>query len=250
MTARFIIWCSLLLIAWSGISPTIGKAADSRQHPDLGEVVDQIVKRTNAFRKEHKLSPASVDDKLTAAARSFAKYMAGSGKYGHEADGRQPFQRAELHGYKYCMVLENIAYKYNSTGIDWEGLTSFFVESWKKSPKHRQNMLDPNVTQTGVAVVNRGNGPYYAVQMFGRPQSEMIRFEIANLADIPLKYAVDNDRQALPPRQIRTQEVCQDPTIHVYVPGIKNPQIVTPANGDQFEFRKEQKGPYSFTRSE
>ena len=46
-----------------------------------------------------------------------AAYMAKSGKFDHDADGRQPAQRIAAKGYRYCMVAENIAYEFSSRGF-------------------------------------------------------------------------------------------------------------------------------------
>ncbi len=236
----------MLLISCS----TCAVSAMRPDDPDADDVADQIVARTNTFRKEHKLSSLSVDEQLAATARDFAKFMATSGKYGHQADGRQPFERAERHGYEYCVVLENIAFKYESAGTGQEDLIRFFVESWKNSPRHRKNMLDPDITQTGVAVMSRGKGRYYAVQMFGRPKSDMITFEIANRADIPLEYKVGDESLTLLPQRIREQDLCQDVSLVVKLKGVKAPKAITPANGDRFEYRKGSKGVYTFTRAQ
>jgi uncharacterized protein YkwD len=225
------------------IASAIQSAADEKK-PDLNEVASRIIERTNSFRKEKNLQPLASEEKLSATAREFAKFIADTGKYGHEADGLQPYERAARHGYEYCIVLENLAYKYDSEGVTQEGLISFFVESWKDSLNHRKNMLDPDVTQIGVAIMSRGKGYYCAVQMLGRPKSAMIRFEIANKTDIPLEYTVDDKEYTLMPQRIHDQETCRGPAITLRLPGDKDLQKVRPANGDRFEYRRIRKGVY------
>src|SRR5207253_2501467 len=118
---------------------------------------------------------------LADTARDFAEFMARTDRYGHEADGQQPSQRATAHGYGYCMVAENIAFQYSSAGFRSGELARRFVEGWKQSPGHRHNMLEPDATETGVAVAQSPkSGRYYAVQMFGRPQALRVAFRIAN----------------------------------------------------------------------
>jgi uncharacterized protein YkwD len=110
---------------------------------------------------------------LARTVRDFVDFMARTDRYGHEADGKQPADRARGHGYDYCLVSENIAYQYNSAGFRTAALARDFVEGWKHSPQHRKNMLEPAATQTAVAVArSEKSGRYYAVQMFGRPKSE------------------------------------------------------------------------------
>ena len=89
-------------------------------------------------------------------AQAFADYMARTDRYGHTADGNQPSDRAKARGYDYCIVLENIAYAFNSEGFTGEKLAGQFVTGWQNSPGHRRNMLDPDVTETGVAVLKLG----------------------------------------------------------------------------------------------
>jgi uncharacterized protein YkwD len=222
--------------------------AGREKNPDLDELARQIIVRTNAFRKENQLPPISSDEKLTAAASAFAKFMAETGKYSHSSDGKQPHERANLHGYEHCIVLENIAFKDNSESISQEDLLAFFIESWKASPLHRKNMLDPDLTQTGVAVRCRGKRYCYAVQMLGRPQSAMIQFEIANQADIPLEYALGDQKFTLKPQEIHEQEICRNLAIIATISGLKNPLSYIPESGDHFEYRKNNQGLYNFTR--
>jgi uncharacterized protein YkwD len=242
--------CAQLLIGCAvSVAPAIPSGVEGKK-PDLNEVAKAIVEGTNVFRKEKNLQLLASDESLSATARDFAKFIADTGKYGHQADGLQPYQRAERHGYEYCVVLENLAYKYNSEGVTREELISFFVESWKDSPNHRKNMLDPDVTQTGVGIMNRGKGYYCAVQMFGRPKSAMIKFEIANKTDIPLEYTLDDKKYTLMPQRIHDQETCRDPAITLQPPGEKDLQKVRPANGDRFEYRRIRKGVYGLIRVE
>jgi len=125
---------------------------------------------TNAFRGEHGQRELAVDKTLAATAQRFADYMARTGKYAHDADGRTPGQRLRAAGYDYCMVAENIAFAFDSRGFRTQHLSDKFVDGWKASPGHRKNMLDAEATVTGVAIAQSPlNGYYYAVQMFARP---------------------------------------------------------------------------------
>jgi len=82
-----------------------------------------------------------------------------------------PLQRilGHNHGYDDCLVAETIANQVRSTGFTADDLVKTFVSGWKNSPERRKNMLDPDVTDIGVAVARRSDSPtYLAVQMFGR----------------------------------------------------------------------------------
>jgi uncharacterized protein YkwD len=207
--------------------------------PDLAKVTDLIVAQTNQFRKDQGRPAVAANDKLAAAAKSFADYMARTGRYGHTADGQKPADRAAKAGYDHCLVAENIAYAYRSTAFTAEDLTKQFVEGWEKSPGHRRNMLDPDVTETGVAVA-RGpeSGYFFAVQMFGRPKSLAIEFRIANRSGAAVRYRVGEQAFDLPPRYTRTHQTCRPPDVTLLVPGEgdkeKDGPTVRPKGGERY----------------
>jgi uncharacterized protein YkwD len=176
---------------------------------DIEETAQAVVERTNAFRKSQGLEPQAVNPALAQAARDFAGFMAKTGKYGHAADGRKPAERAAAHGYEYCIVLENIAYLYRSTGYDTATLGRELVEGWRKSPEHRRNMLDPAATQTGIGVAHSKDGRYYGVQMLGRPKSSAIRFSVENRSTKKIAYRAGERRFSLPGRAVRAHTVCR-----------------------------------------
>ncbi|MBN9119626.1 MAG: CAP domain-containing protein, partial [Planctomycetes bacterium] len=199
-----------------------------------------IVDRTNAFRKGEGRAPVATNADLAAAARYFADYMAANDEYGHTADGKGPGDRAKAHGYEYCIVLENIAYAFDSRGFDTGPLADEFFNGWKASPGHRKNMLDPDVTETAVAVARSAKtGYYYAVQMFGRPRSLAIEFKIENRSGEPVRYAVGGRTFELPPRVTRTHTRCRPAEVTFRWPGKEAGTAVKPANGDRFAVTKD-----------
>ena len=183
--------------------------------PDLSAVSATITERTNAFRNEQNLKPIETNDgDLAEAARKFAEYMAHTGEYGHRADGRTPAERAEAAGYDYCSVRENIAYFEKAGGdtvadVEAETLVEKFFVGWRESPGHRKNMLAEDVTETAVAIARAENGRFYAVQLFGKPASERIAIKVRNESGQPVQYRFGGKEWTLPPRVIRTHEVCQ-----------------------------------------
>lgn len=131
---------------------------------------DQLLHATNRLRAEAGLPPLAADHRLGQAALAFAKYMAQTDRYGHQADGRDPAQRVEAAGYDWCMVAENIAWQYSSQGFDSGALASRLVQGWEQSPPHRRNMLDQRARQVGIATAQSPrSGRHYAVQLFARP---------------------------------------------------------------------------------
>lgn len=182
--------------------------------PDLDQAAQQIVERTNRFRKEQKLPALAVNAELRKTAQYFADFMAENDRYGHEADGRQPSQRARKRGYDYCIVLENIAYQFRTRGFQTAELAERLTTGWKESPGHRENMLDAAVTQTGVAIgQSPSTGVFYAVQMFGRPKSKALRFRIENRTASEVHYRLGEKRYSLPARYIRKHTRCRPGTL-------------------------------------
>src|SRR5215831_7713464 len=72
--------------------------------PDLPRTEIAIVEMTNTFRRESKLAEVKPNADLTAAARAFAQYLAKTGSFAHEADGRGPGERAIASGYRYWVI--------------------------------------------------------------------------------------------------------------------------------------------------
>jgi len=205
----------------------------SGKRPDLAAAAKAIFGQTNAFRKKEGRGPVALDPKLAATAQYFADFMAKTDEYGHTADGHSPGERAKKHGYDYCIIAENIAYEFSSEGFDTGPLAERFVTGWEKSPPHRKNMLDPDVTQLGVAVArSEKTGYYYAVQDFGRPKSAAVVFKVENRAGEGVKYAIGDRTFDLAPRVIRTHTRCRPAELTFHWPGGKT-EPVKPAAGER-----------------
>lgn len=178
--------------------------------PDLPQTEIAIIAMTNAFRSENKLAPVTPNKELAAAARWFAEYLAKTGKFAHEADGREPQQRAASHGYKYCMVGENLARNLDSRGFTSDRLASEAVEGWKASPPHRRTLLEPAVTEIGVAIARAPDKhpKFVSVQLFGRPESLKMEFEIRNAAGLPVAYTLAGEAHTIDPRSVTRHTTC------------------------------------------
>ena len=163
------------LLCLAPVACAVPSAADAQRRPDLARVEALVIDGTNAFRREVNLEPVGRNSVLEETAREFAAFMARTGKFDHEADGRKPAERAAAHGYRYCFIAENISYEYNSRDFRTEELARNFVQGWKESPGHRKNMLNLGATEIAVAVARASAGgppKYYAVQLIGQPRGE------------------------------------------------------------------------------
>jgi uncharacterized protein YkwD len=213
--------------------------------PELANTVQDIINRTNSFRQAEGFQEVKPNPQLMEAAQDFAQFMASTDQYGHTADGRTPAERAKQHGYNPCIISENIAYQYRTSGFTSEELAREFVQGWQESPEHRKNMLDPAVTELGVGVAqSEQTGYYYAVQMFGRPKTEMIEFQITNRTETPISYAMDGQTFPLPPRSTRTHQQCQSAEITFQWPGKHEQTAVQPQPGDHYTIVQKDAGAF------
>ena len=209
--------------------------SDQRRRADLDEVSKRIIALTNTFRRQENLPALEHDLRLRKAASYFADYMARTDKFGHGADGSAPAARVKKFGYAYCIVAENIAYQFSSAGFATADLADRLFDGWQNSPGHRKNMLDPGVTETAVAIARSDQtGYFYAVQLFGRPESESVEFSIVNRTGAAVEYSLDGQSFPLPPRATRTHQRCgpSELTFHG--------KTVQPANGQQLVVANDQ----------
>lgn len=227
----------------------VGAVPDAADTVHTPAVEQLVVEQTNALRHSHGLAAASVDAQLEAAARAFAQYMARTDRYGHEADGRQPAQRAAAQGYDYCLVSENLAYQFSALGFSPLTLAGRLVKGWEHSLPHRHNMLDADAVNIGVGVAqSRRSGRFYAVQMFGRPAAMRITFRVANRSPATLRYELGRESFELPPQVTRTHEQCHVDRLSLHLPGQAEAITFRPANGQYYAVDRVGLR-YRFTRS-
>lgn len=174
-----------------------------------------VVEQTNEFRRQEGRRPLSAQPALTETALEFARYMARTGRFGHTADGNEPAGRAVAHGYAYCIVAENIG-EYRAAGLGTPELATALQQGWERSPEHRENLLDADVTEIGVGIArNDATGSYLGVQMFGLPKSASIDFTLANRTAAAVGYRLGGDAFTLPPNTVRTHQTCGAATLEL-----------------------------------
>ncbi len=213
--------------------------------PDLPQTEIAIVALTNAFRQENKLGGVTPNKVLAAAARWFAEYLARTDKFAHEADGREPQQRAAAHGYKYCMVAENLARNLDSRGFTAQRLANEVIEGWKNSPLHRTNLVEADATEIGVSVIRAPDRhpKFVSVQMFGRPEASKVTFSVTNTAQLPVSYTLGHEAHVVEPRMIVTHEFCASGRISFdragnWLTGSSIGASFDPQNGVSFTLRQ------------
>lgn len=236
-------------IGWFALSAELAAQPSAGDRVDAAAASAAIVVGTNAFRQAEGRQRLERQPQLDAAAAAFAEYMARTHRYGHTADGREPSERAQAQGYAYCVIAENIAYQYKSTGFTTDGLAGDFVEGWKNSPEHRHNMLDPVVVEIGAGVAQSSkDGRWFGVQLFGLPRSAQFTFAIVNEGGAPVRYRLGERDFELPPRVTRTHERCRPAELTIEWPGKQSATTVEPRGGERFRLDQERSGSWRLTR--
>jgi uncharacterized protein YkwD len=142
-------------------SPTPSPAAQSAA---IAEMEAQIRQQINEIRQQNGLNSLQNNEKLAQVARNYSQLMARDNFFSHTgSDGSTLAQRVRSARIFYIMVGENL---FTSTNIPQP--VPLAVHGWMKSPGHRENILRPVFTQTGVGIWREGN-TYYITQLFMRP---------------------------------------------------------------------------------
>ena len=126
---------------------------------------EKVVELTNQKRAERGLGPLKTNSLLNEVAQRKAGDMFAFNYWAHTSpSGRDPWSFFQEVGYKYTYAGENLARDFmNSESV---------VEAWMNSPSHRDNLLNPNYKEIGLAVVNgtlNGVETTLVVQSFGTP---------------------------------------------------------------------------------
>lgn len=105
----------------------------------------RVFELTNQEREANGLSALTWNDDLANVARAHSKDMADNNFFDHtNLKGKSPFDRMKEYGIRYRAAAENIAYGYTTP--------ESVVEAWMDSQGHRENILNPNLTELGVGV--------------------------------------------------------------------------------------------------
>ncbi len=135
--------------------------------------VRDVIELSNKEREKEGLPALKTSDSLSEAARQKAEYMFEHDFWAHVApDGTTPWDFFESVGYDFYFAGENLARDFNtSAGV---------VRGWMNSPSHKDNILNNNFKEIGIAVVNGeldGEETTLVVQLFGTPLSAAVAEE-------------------------------------------------------------------------
>ena len=100
----------------------------------------------NRYRAQYGLKPVRLDSRLIEASRIHAHDLSRAGIISHTGtDGSNHGDRALRVGYNYTIAGENVATGQKS----WDAV----FQAWKDSPGHNKNLLQPDVSEFGIALV-------------------------------------------------------------------------------------------------
>lgn len=146
-----------LLFACTALLP--GQVEDLGLSPEQME--DKLLVLVNSERQAHRLPPLAFDPLLRDLARGHSEKMADAGMLAHDFPGYAALEeRAANAGLPFTKIGENVA--------DGETfVVRFFHEALLESPRHRENILDPEFTHLGIGFVQRGHSRW-VTQEFAR----------------------------------------------------------------------------------
>ena len=136
----------------------------------------EIIRLTNVERRKVGAPPLRANPVITGVAERYAVLMTkftpeqmlgDNGTAGHHLDGLDVGERLTNAGYGPgpgggFYSAENIAWNFPTADA--------VVQFWVHHPGHRENLLDPNVTEIGVGVAFTPQGEIRYDQVFARPR--------------------------------------------------------------------------------
>ena len=122
-----------------------------------------LVSLTNASRAESGLSALTTNSQLESAAQAKAADMFENQYFAHNSpQGKTPWDFIKSANYSYVYAGENLAIGY--------GDSAELHNDWMNSPTHRENIMNPNYREIGIASVDgvyEGANTTIVVQEFG-----------------------------------------------------------------------------------
>jgi len=133
----------------------------------------EVLQRTNQVRQERGLRPLQWDALAYKAALGHAQDMQERNFFAHQnPDGLGAAERMRAVGVLEVMVGENLA---SFEGYPDPAIPQRALSGWMSSPGHRANLLKPEFTHLGVALVRQGHRVMVVQNFIGRPFDPQVR---------------------------------------------------------------------------
>ncbi len=147
----------------------------------------KIIEETNYHRNTENLSDLSKSESLTKAAEDKVDDMFKNQYFEHisPVDGRDVTYWVGEVSYNYALVGENLALGDFKSEVE-------LVQAWMDSPGHRENIMNSQYTEIGVAAkkgIIEGRNTWLAVQIFAKPSPNCTPPDANIKADIEKKQA-------------------------------------------------------------
>ncbi len=143
------IMLTLALAGCAGGLPGLGGDEAVITHVPVDE--QAALDRINAYRASHGVAPLALSGALNVASQDMADYIARRDKRKSPLHSRNGlFKRLTQHGIRHDAAAENLGYGYQSFEAAFAG--------WQGSAGHDRNLLNPNVTEMGIARSTRPDG--------------------------------------------------------------------------------------------
>lgn len=177
-----------LKYSWA-IFPSIDEDLAKKEQLNTEEAIALI----NQERSKRGLSELVVDQDLTQAAIAKSKDMFQQQYWSHFApDGKDPWFFIGQAGYEYKYAGENLARDFTDEKL--------MFEAWMKSPTHQENILNPNYTETGMAVATgelKGFPSTLIVQFFAEPKAVTLNSLTNKITETLPKTAETDNKETL-----------------------------------------------------
>jgi uncharacterized protein YkwD len=156
-----LIWLLMILTPLIAVGPGVPAAGAQGAPPDADPA--RVVALTNVERQKAGLAPLSPEPRLMRAAQGYAEAMAAGSCFAHDCPPIADLpRRVEGAGYQpWGRLAENIAAGQRSA--------EQVVAAWMESAGHRQNILNPDLTEMGIGRAAGGTYGVYWAQVFGAP---------------------------------------------------------------------------------
>ncbi len=202
--------------------------------------IEKVIVETNKKRVEAGLQPVKENSLLDKAAQLKAENMFAENYWAHfSPSGKDPWGFMNQAGYKFSYAGENLAKNFQTS--------EDVVIAWMNSPSHKENLMNPNYQDIGIAVVNgtlQGQETTLVVQMFGKP-SKVVAVVPKNAEPETIQPEVQpiniNEEQNLAPE---SQQLAQNEIpVNQPVGQVQNASTIPNLNSSKFMV-----DPYAVTR--
>jgi len=162
---QLIFWNLLALILVKAVFPYAGPQFASLTNNIAAFTKGEVILQTNNLRLASGLSTLKENSALDLAASQKLQDMIGGQYFAHTSpSGTSPWHWIEVNKYNFSYAGENLAIGF------WSAEDT--VKAWANSPSHRENLLNSNFKEIGVAVAPakiQNTSGFLVVQLFGTP---------------------------------------------------------------------------------